>query len=132
MKISPADKAFADCVKEASDHTCAVCGKQGRMEASHIHSRRHRNMRWMKSNCISKCHTCHRWWHENPTESGKWFEKKYGSGMVDLLLEKKRMIEKVPKTEEKEIAKHYREQLKEMQKAREQGVTGELDFESWQ
>lgn len=132
MKISPADKAFADCIKEAHNHTCAVCGIQGRMELSHIHSRRFRTIRWAVLNALPKCHTCHRWWHENPTESGAWFEKTYGEGVVDLLIEKRNAKFKVPKSEEKEIAKHYREQLKIIEQKRADGATGYIDFESWQ
>ncbi len=132
VKRTPADIAFADCLKEAHDHVCVVCGRQGRMEASHIHSRKHRTIRWCKENCLPKCHTCHRWWHGNPTESGIWFRNEYGEGMVEILLEKKRERVKVSKIEEKEIAKHYREQLKMIEQKRADGVTGYIDFVSWQ
>lgn len=131
MKITPADKAFADCVKFKDRNTCQKCGIQrDRMECSHIHSRRHRTIRWCKENAITKCHNCHRWWHENPTESGVWFENKYGSGAVEVLKEKKNSRVKVSKLEEKDIAKHYREQLKLMKEADLEGK--ELDFISWQ
>ena len=121
-------------MKAAYDNTCEKCGIQGRMEASHIHGRRHRTVRWCHNppNVIPKCHTCHRWWHENRTESGAWFKAKYGEGVVDLLLEKKNLKVKVPKTEEKEIAKHYREQLKIIEQKRLDGATGFIDFVSWQ
>jgi hypothetical protein len=102
------------------------------MECSHIHSRRHRTIRWCKENALPKCSTCHRWWHENPTESGRWFEEKYGAGMVELLLEKKNVRLKVPKSEEKAVAKHYREQLKAIEQKRDDGEVGFIDFESWQ
>jgi len=133
IKISAADKIFADCVKAAYDYTCEVCGIQGRMETSHIHSRAHRNIRWCKDNAIPKCHTCHRWWHQNPTESGIWFRKKYGDHFADLLVEKKNLYVKVSKIEEKkEIAKHYREQLKIIEDKRKEGQTGYIDFISYQ
>ncbi len=132
IKITAADRSFADCVKAAYDYTCEVCGIQGRMETSHIHSRANRNIRWCKDNAIPKCHTCHRWWHQNPTESGIWFRKKYGDNYADLLVEKKNLYVKVPKTEEKEIAKHYREQLKIIEDKRKEGQTGYIDFVSFQ
>jgi len=132
IKITPADKAFADCVKAAYDNTCEVCGKVGRMECSHIHSRKHRTIRWCKENAIPKCHTCHRWWHENPTESGAWFVEKYGEGIESILIEKKNIKLKIPKSEEKDIAKHYREQLKMIEQERSSGVSGYIDFESYQ
>ena len=134
MKISAADKAFANCVKAAYDNTCERCGIQGRMECSHIHGRRHRTIRWCHKppNAIPKCHTCHRWWHENPTESGIWFVRKYGEGVESLLIEKKNNKFKIPKAEEKEIAKHYREELKKIEQARLDGAVGYIDFVSYQ
>ena len=132
IKVTAADKAFADCVKEAYDYTCQVCGIQGRMELSHIHSRRHRNIRWAKDNALPKCFNCHAWWHQHPTESGVWFRNKYGEQFADRLIEKKNEYVKVPKTEEKAIAKHYREQTKMIREKREAGQTGFIDFESWQ
>ena len=57
---------------------------------------------------------------------------KYGQGMVDLLLEKKNSRVKVPVAEEKEIAKHYREQLRIIQDKRNAGASGFIDFDSWQ
>lgn len=132
IKISPADQAFSHCIHEAYNHTCDRCGRVGRVECSHVHSRKHRTIRWCIENAIAKCHTCHRWWHENPTEAGLWFIENYGQGREDLLLEKKRQKVKVSKLEEKEIAKHYREQLKILKEKRSQGEEGFIAFESWQ
>lgn len=132
IKITAADKAFADCVKAAYDYTCEKCGRTGRMELSHIHSRRHRTIRWCKENGLPKCFECHAWWHQHPTESGAWFINKYGQGTEDILIEKMNMKLKIPKSEEKEIAKHYREQIKIIQEKRENGETGYIDFESYQ
>ncbi len=132
IKITPADKAFADCVKAAYDYTCQVSGEQGRVELSHIHSRRHRTIRWCKENALPKSHHKHRWWHENPTEAGAWFLNKYGQGMVDLLMEKKNSKFKVPKSEEKQIAKHYRNELKIIEAKRAKGRIGYIDFISYQ
>ena len=39
---------------------------------------------------------------------------------------------KVSKMEEKEIAKHYREQLKIIEQKRADGVIGYIEFESYQ
>jgi len=126
MKISPADTAFSNCVKKAANNTCVKCGvKRDRMECSHIFGRRHRTIRWCKENAVCKCTTCHRWWHENPTESGIWFIGKYGQGIMDILTEKRNHRVKVTKLEEKDIAKHYREQLKLLE-------NGATDFVSWQ
>lgn len=45
-------------------------------------------------------------------DSGKWLEEFIGAGTVEILREKMSSKVKVSKLEEKEIAKHYREQLK--------------------
>ena len=51
---------------------------------------------------------------------------------MNRLREKRDLKIKVPKSEEKEIAKHYREQLKIIEQKRLDGVLGYIDFESWQ
>ena len=63
-------------------------------------------------NAMSQCNGCHRKWHESPLKSFAWFESEFGIGRVELLKEKMNNKVKVSKLEEKEIAKHYREQLK--------------------
>ena len=127
VKRSPADIAFSDCVRYAAGYTCQKCGKvDGQMECSHIFSRKNRTIRWAKDNAMCKCHTCHRWWHENPTESGDWFRNLVGEGAYQILVEKKNSKQRVSKLEEEEIAKHYREQLRKMQSGDQD------DFDSWQ
>jgi len=131
IKISPADKAFSECVRAAAGE-CERCGKGGRLECSHIFSRSYRTIRWAKDNAMAKCFTCHKWWHSEPTESGAWFRELKGDGFVDILIEKKNNKFKVTKLEEKDIAKHYREQLKIINQKRDDGAMGYIDFESWQ
>lgn len=141
MKLSPADIAFSQCIRAAADHTCMRCGIQklptGRagnngLDCSHVYGRANRTVRWAKMNAKALCHTCHRWWHENPTESGQWFESKVGEGFMELLREKVNAKFKVPKAEEKLIAKHYREQLAIIEQKRAEGVQGYIEFESYQ
>ena len=33
--------------------------------------------RWDLLNIVLHCFHCHRWWHNNPTESGKWFSQAF-------------------------------------------------------
>ena len=134
VKITPADKAFADCLKTAHDYTCERCGKEGRMETSHVLSRRHRTnyLRWDEQNANCLCHYCHRIWHESPLEANKWFIDKYGEERMDMLIEKKNSRIKVSKTEEPQIAKHYRNELKQIQEKRNGGQTGYIQFVSYQ
>lgn len=132
VKIKPADQYFSKCVREAADNTCETCGKTGRMEASHVYSRRHRTIRWDTMNIMCQCNGCHRKWHESPLKSFEWFEETYGSGRVELLREKMNSKVKVTQNEERLISKHYREQLKIIQEQRDQGVVGPIDFVSYQ
>ena len=137
MKTSEADKYFSRCVRAANDYKCYKCGKQydsssTGLHCSHNFSRRHRTIRWCKENALPLCYACHQWYGGNPLDSGKWLENELGSGVVEILREKMNMKLKIPKSEEKEIAKHYREQLKIIQQKRDDGHTGYIDFESYQ
>lgn len=139
IKIISADTYFSKCIREANDYTCEWCGAVGRgddifkrMECSHVYSRRHRTIRWhsMNGNCL--CNGCHKKWHESPLAAFAWFENKFGAARVELLREKMNCKVKVPKTEEKEIAAHYRAQLKIIEQKRADGGQGYIEFESWQ
>lgn len=130
-KINPADQAFSKCVRTAAKWTCERCGsvhEPGSMglHCSHIFSRRHRTIRWCKDNVQALCFSCHQWFGGNPADSGYWVTELLGEGHMELLREKMNSKVKVSKLEEKEIAKHYKAQLKLLE-------SGEIeDFESWQ
>ena len=55
-----------------------------------------------------------------------------GDGVIGVLREKMARRVKVPKAEEAEIAAHYRKELARMQALRKQGITGRIEFVSWQ
>lgn len=137
VKIKPADTAFSKCVREASGWTCERCGSvhekgsQG-LHCSHIYSRRHRTIRWCKENAQALCYSCHQWFGGNPIDSGAWLTRILGEALINMLQEKRDSKVKVTKLEEKDIAAHYRKQLKIMEGRRLDGETGKLDFESWQ
>lgn len=137
VKRSPADMAFSLCVREAQDWVCECCGKElerGSMglHCSHIFSRRHRTIRWCKENAQALCFSCHQWYGGNPADSGRWVEEVMGEGAIEILREKRDSKVKVSKLEEKDIAKHYREQHKILLERRANGQEGPLDFDSWQ
>ena len=116
MKITAADSNFSKAIKMRDKNTCQKCGKVAdRMECSHVFGRRHRTIRWDTLNAKTLCHSCHRWWHENPTESGQWFQDTFGEDRLAILREKRDCGMKVPKSEEKLISAHYREQIKLME-----------------
>ena len=130
IKVNPADQAFSRCVRTAAKWTCERCGsvheeKSQGLHCSHIFSRRHRTIRWSRDNVQALCFSCHQWFGGNPADSGYWVSELLGDGHMQLLREKKDSKVKVSKLEEKEIAKHYRAELKKLQ-------DGAQDFESWQ
>ena len=121
MKLKPADTAFSKCVRQAAGWKCAKCGKyygpeNGRaLDCSHIFGRTKRSVRWAKENAVALCVAHHRWWHSFPLESGKWMEKRLGKKKYELLMEKANTVgPKITKSEEKEIAAHYRKEFKRM------------------
>ena len=141
IKLKPADTAFSLCVRHSHNHTCEKCGVykppsgmsgSSGMECSHIFSRRHRTIRWCKDNAQCLCSTCHREYGENPADSGRWVEDFVGSGVIAQLREKRDSMQKVTKQDEKDIAKHYRLQLKIIEIERGEGRGGYIDFVSWQ
>lgn len=137
LKINQADSAFSKCVRAANDYTCYRCGtvyskSSPGLHCSHNFSRRHRTIRWCKENALPLCYGCHQWFGGNPADSGQWLVEQLGEGSIDILREKMNSKIKVPKSEEKEIAAHYRAQLKLIEQKRADGETGYIDFDSWQ
>ena len=129
MKVKVADSWFSKCVRKSKNWTCEKCGavhdkSSMGLHCSHIFGRRHRTIRWCKDNVQSLCSSCHNWYGENPADSGLWLTRLLGEGHIQLLREKRDSRIKVPKTEEKLISRHYRDQFKTMN-------DGD-DFESWQ
>mgnify|MGYP001590095436 FL=1 len=100
ISIHRLDTLFAQVIKQRDQWTCQRCGKkfvpghaQG-LDTSHIFGRRHKSVRWQPLNAKSLCFTCHRWWHENPTESGKWAEAFLGREKYACLVALKNEIVK--------------------------------------
>lgn len=113
MKILACDTQFSLAVRARDNYTCQWCGSTtNQMQCSHVYSRRHRTIRWDMMNAKCLCAACHKKWHESPLAAFTWFEEKYGIWRIELLREKMNYKVKVPKTEEKEIAAHYRSELK--------------------
>jgi len=123
IKISQADIWFSKCIRLKENHTCQKCGIQkpptgtqgsDGLECSHNFSRRHRTIRWCVDNALCLCSSCHRWFGENPLDSGVWLLVKLGKGCIKILREKRDSGIKVSKIEEKEITAHYRKEYKRM------------------
>jgi len=54
-------------IKGSDSHPCHVVAKGSGAS----------QRRWDLLNMFLGCMKCHRWWHDNPTESGKWFAEKF-------------------------------------------------------
>lgn len=73
-------KLTREFVLERDNNRCQKCGKfvKGNAHLSHIIPKARGNrLRWEPKNLLIKCFRCHNWWHNNPTESEKWFKKKF-------------------------------------------------------
>jgi hypothetical protein len=137
VKIKVADTWFSKCVRERADWTCERCGsvhERGSMglHCSHIFSRRHRTLRWCGDNAQALCFGCHSWYGGSPADSGRWIESVLGEGYLDILREKRDAKIKIPVSEEKDIARHYRNEFRRMEEERDNGAIGRLEFESYQ
>lgn len=99
------DNLTREKVYERDNHTCVRCGRsapQYVINPSHVIGRQNKRLRWDVNNVKTLCFTCHRWWHDNPTESGEWFKKKYSKR--HKYLEKHKMeIQKTTVTALKEL-----------------------------
>ena len=83
-------------------------------------------------NSKALCFSCHQWFGGNPVESGNWVTNHFGQEHMDILIEKKNCKLKVSKKDESSIAKHYRDELKEILNKRASGETGAIAFVSYQ
>ena len=127
MKRTAEDKAFSDFIRERDNFTCQKCGKfypEGRrqgLHCSHVFSRRHQSVRFHSTNAKALCFSCHQWYGSNPVESAAWIEDYLGSETLEALTKKKNEICKRTKGEKKEIAAHWRAQLRYLRRCREEG-----------
>ena len=134
IKITPADTAFAKCVKERAEWKCERCGTQYEeghrgLHCSHGIGRGTWACRFMGLNAIAACYGCHQ------LEGGNWMQRALTENERQLLQEVANDTfrgKEARKTKGKgDIAKHYREQLDQMRALRECGAIGRLEFEDY-
>ena len=130
IKRDSSDKWFSDCIRHRANYSCECCGKsfnglvQG-FEACHIFGRANKSTRWCADNAVALCGGCHRRFTEHPLDFHDWLASHLGAGHMDLLREKRNQILKSNRTLRLEIAKHYREEFRRMEKE------GANDLVSW-
>ena len=60
-------------VFDRDGNRCVRCGSVEWLQWSHVYTRRILCLRWDLRNSKVLCASCHRWWHDNPAESGPWW-----------------------------------------------------------
>ena len=137
MKRDATDAAFSDCIRERVNWTCERCGKyypEGQrrgLDCSHFYGRRHHSTRWHPDNAFAHCRGCHQYLGSNPAIFAKWVLDQLGDTRYDWLMQRHNQIAKYSKKEKKEIAQHYKQELKRIQELRKNGETGYIELISY-
>ena len=138
IKITPADKALADCLKLAADYHCQRCqtrlGEKHRgLHASHYVGRSNWSVRFHPDNVFVHCYGCHAYLGSRPYEFRQWVEGAIGEGRHAMIVEASRSVDRGRRArrEMKAIATHYRQQLRSMQERRKQGETTRFEIEAY-
>lgn len=121
IKRDRADKYFSDVIRAKAGWSCECChkhygGPSAGLHCAHIYGRANKAVRWSLDNAVSLCFYCHRTFTENPIEFREWLFDYLGEGHMDILLEKKNQQFKTTALIRDEIADHYREEFKLLQK----------------
>lgn len=114
IKRDPRDILFAQIIKYR-DKRCVRCLRaDGKLECSHIYSRRHKGTRWDEDNAKLLCFKCHRWWHENPFEAVEWVRSWMGERRYNALRMRASKITKFTKHDLEIIKQELKERLAEL------------------
>lgn len=137
IKRTTADIAFSKAVRESFDWECQVCHSYGKhnpamMDCSHIISRANRRTRFTVDNAICLCRSCHEKMGRNTLEHAALAQDVLGEDRYWALKRKANTVKKIPKTVEKQIAKHYRNELKRIEDLRNCGHRGIIKLEDWE
>jgi hypothetical protein len=136
IKIFPADKYFSLCVRERAEWKCERCGTQYSnptmaLHCAHFHSRGHWSTRFDPANALAQCWGCHIYTGNHREEHIKLHKSIIGELEFDRIwFDHSRPATKI-KSRKAEIARNFRLEFERMQKLRDQGFTGRLEFEAW-
>lgn len=118
--IAKLDKLCREVVMLRDNRTCQHCGENNphkQYHCSHVVAKgvgaSWRRFDLLNMKCL--CARCHMWWHENPTESGAWFKKKWPHR--DEYLEKYRYgrPSKITDAEMEELVETLTEKVEELE-----------------
>jgi hypothetical protein len=134
VKVTPADKYFSKCVRARAGYCCERCGKQHEtnsqgLHASHHHRRGQWGVRFDPMNAEALCYGCHS--HYGGTQER--MNQVLTDWEQDVLRERKediRMAKLYRRTQGKgAISKHYKAELERIERLRELGEVGRIEFE---
>ena len=137
IKRDPLDAAFSNLVRERADWSCECCGKYfpdrkgAGLHASHYWGRRGKSTRWYGNNVFSHCFGCHQKLGSKPHEFKSWVFNQLGEKLYDELTLRANKPMKISKLEQKEMLKHFKQQLEEIKQKRKDGWQGYIDFVEW-
>lgn len=137
IKRDVCDDLFSKLVRERAEWKCESCGKyypEGNrmgLHCSHYFGRRYKGTRWHPDNAWSHCYGCHSKFEGDPYKFTHWVAERLGSGRVEILREKAYAVTKLSDKDKKEMAAHFRAELKRLEALRKQGETGRLEFAGW-
>ena len=130
VKRDPEDIAFSNAIRESYDYTCYNCGFNGRhdtrqIHCAHVHTRKHRATRWCADfGAVCLCAKCHRRFTDFPVEWGDFLRERWGDKHYDEAKSRAWSVCKLTSGCKEAIAKHYREEVKRIEKLRAEGETG--------
>lgn len=120
IRISKADKVFADYIKARDNYRCVIHGKQYSkgdrgLHCGHIFTRAKKSVRWVEENAVAICMRCNIFWettwgHKWPTIKD-WAREKMGEEEFNRL----QILANIPKAGLDETMAYlvYKEKLKE-------------------
>ena len=135
VKVTALDALFSKCVRERANWICEACERQtGTEQCAHVHGRRIIRLRHDPRNAFCLCGGCHLFFSDRPIDWTSFVTRKLGVDTAEWLVTMSRQVFKPPlpkKVWEKEARTHYRQELKRMEKMRQDGETGYIDFASY-
>jgi hypothetical protein len=80
--VKKLDRLFSAVIHKRDENKCQMCGREvGKMDCSHIYSRRCSALRWDMNNAVLKCVRCHKYdklaWHQSPLSAALRFIRKF-------------------------------------------------------
>ena len=124
MSLKTTDSWFSKFVRlrDSDSHgilRCISCGEPvfwKKADAGHFIKRQHKSLRFDEKNVNGQCRKCNWLLQGNDINYAKGLEKKYGSGIIELLELAKRNTLHLGKFELKIISDNYRMKFNELKK----------------